>query len=84
MLTLYRYRVVRTDNGQMYAYGYDRLAADVRVVELKKSDDAALSCVTSAVCRFTLMVTPGSIWQQALCRQPSAPSMAWVAIRIPD
>jgi hypothetical protein len=47
VLTLYRYRVARTDNGCLYAYGFDRATAHIRIVELKTFDEASLSGVTS-------------------------------------
>ena len=45
-LTLYRYRVARTDGGRLYAYGFDRETAHIKIVELKTFDEASLSGVT--------------------------------------
>lgn len=45
-LTLYRYRVARTDGGRLYAYGFDRATAHIKIVELKTFDGALLSGVT--------------------------------------
>lgn len=35
-LTLYRYRLARTANGALYAYGYDKRTADVCIVKLSQ------------------------------------------------
>lgn len=43
VLTLYRYRVVRTSSGRLFTFGYDIATADVRIVELVEFDEAALS-----------------------------------------
>lgn len=43
-LTLYRYRFVRTvADGRLFAYGYDRATADVRIVELAEFDSSTMT-----------------------------------------
>lgn len=54
VLTLYRYRVARTDNGCLYAYGFDRATAHIQIVELETFDEAALSGVTPEGARVQL------------------------------
>jgi len=43
VLTLYRYRIARADDGRLFAYGYDRATASVRIVELQGFDTATLT-----------------------------------------
>lgn len=40
---LYRYRLARAADGRLFAYGYDRATADVRIVELQAFDADALT-----------------------------------------
>lgn len=67
-LTLYRYRVARTDSGRLYAYGFDRATAHVRIVELETFDEAALTGMTPEGARVQLDGYPaldmdaGSLW----------------------
>jgi len=42
-MILYRYRIARSDDGRLFAYGYDRATADVRIVELREFDAATLT-----------------------------------------
>ena len=34
-MILYRYRIARANDGRLFAYGYDRATADVRIIELQ-------------------------------------------------
>lgn len=42
-MTLYRYRVARAADGRLFAYGYDKATASVRIVELQAFDDRTLT-----------------------------------------
>lgn len=68
VLALYRYRVVRTDGGRLFAFGFDRATAHVRIVELEAFDEAELSGVTTEGARLQLDGHPaldmdaGALW----------------------
>ncbi|MBS0437071.1 MAG: hypothetical protein JSR75_19665 [Proteobacteria bacterium] len=42
-MILYRYRIARANDGRLFAYGYDRATADVRIIELQDFDAATLT-----------------------------------------
>ena len=42
-MNLYRYRVARAADGRLFAYGYDRATADVRIIELQSFDASSVT-----------------------------------------
>lgn len=68
VLSLYRYRVVRVGGGRLFAFGFDRATAHVRIVELEAFDEAELSGVTPEGARVQLDGSPaldmdaGALW----------------------
>lgn len=72
MLSLYRYRLLRTSGGRLYALGYDTSTADVRIVELVQFDEAKLSGIatdgTTVVLdgHYALDMNAGAIWASYL------------------
>jgi hypothetical protein len=58
MMTLYRYRLARTAAGALYAYGYDRSTAEVRIVELQEFDETVMTGMTRGGDSVTLEGEP--------------------------
>ena len=68
VLDLYRYQVVKTSEGRLFALGYDQATAHIRFVELAEFDSATRSGVSisgtlvSLVGHFALDMDIGALW----------------------
>lgn len=71
-MTLYRYRLVRTSGGRLFAFGYDTATAEVRIVELGSFDEGTLSGISedgttvSLNGHYALDMNAGAVWMSYL------------------